>query len=132
MKKLLLILTSVMLLASCGSDDNNEPTNNIIFDDVKGYLTNLESVKYGLIGEWEMRSGSWIVEMKLDKVNIFASVDKGDGTPIETYTLPYFASMEGGKFYITMVRDGGVNSKTEITKLNKTTLIYNMETYIRQ
>ncbi|MDR1198818.1 MAG: hypothetical protein LBK94_07390 [Prevotellaceae bacterium] len=46
MKKLLLLLCTAALIA-CSKDDDN-----IQYDNTKGYLTNLESVKFGIVGTW--------------------------------------------------------------------------------
>ncbi|MDR1348355.1 MAG: hypothetical protein LBJ63_08040 [Prevotellaceae bacterium] len=47
MKKILLLLCTVALIA-CSKDDEN-----IQYDNEKGYLTNLESVKFGIVGTWK-------------------------------------------------------------------------------
>ena len=131
MKKLLLILTSAMLLAaSCSSDDND----NVTFDDVKGYLTNVESVRHGLIGTWVDSSHYHAdddyatFEMTFDGRNwagvaFYNGVEEDDDRESGTYSV----TSRGDKFYITISGNNNEtgeikNRELEILILNKTTL----------
>jgi hypothetical protein len=122
MKKLLLLLASVMLLAtSCSSDDNDE----------RGYLTDLENVKHGLIGTWGI---SYPIEYDVTFNGTILVIEMED---IEL-TIPYSVIMEDGKFYIVTEQEkedengniiGTETVKAEIRVLNERKLTLYSEEY---
>jgi len=129
-KLLLLLLTSVMLLAaSCSSDDNNE---EIIYDEVKGYLTNLESVKHGLQGSWEdvvlIQNPDRSYELRFSKNTVYSVYKQSDNND-EKRTEPYSVLLENGKFYFESTIGNG--NTMEIYTLNRTSLIFYDEEYDR-
>ena len=132
MKKLLLILTSAMLLiSSCSSDDNN---NGITYDEIKGYLTNIESVKYGLIGTWEdpeQFQYNDMYEVTFDETTMYTILTDDEGETFDEWTGPYSVILENGKFYVEIEFEdedehgnptGLRVARSEIRILNKTTL----------
>ena len=136
MKKLLLILTSVMLLmTSCSGDGDNNLPEWVTYDKTKGYLTNLESAKYGLIGTWKISfEDGTTITYKFDGTNFFETFDYGDDYPQGTLVSTYSVIFENSKYYILITSLG---IPQEILKLNKTKLYWRLGCtddyhYIRQ
>ena len=48
MKRLILLFIMSTIIASCDKDSDN----TVRYDEEKGYLTNIESVKFGIVGRW--------------------------------------------------------------------------------
>ena len=126
MKKLLLLLTSVMLLAtSCSSDDEN-----VTYDEVKGYLTDVASVKHGLIGTWEDPDGAawgYTYEITFNGRTVNA-IEKEEGYEDDEWSASYSVSSKNDKFYLKLTI-GNISAESEILILNETTLSYYNEEY---
>ena len=116
MKKLLLLLltSAVLLISSCSSNDDNEE---------KGYLTDLESAKHGIIGSWmdpENEDETYLITF--DETTMTISGDESGEDFVQTYefSYPYSVIMQNGRFYTAVERkkrdDEGNVIGTEIVK----------------
>ena len=109
-------------MSSCSSDDNNEN-----YDEIKGYLTDLENVKRGLIGTWECPDEYGLEEITFDE-SAFSRIYKEVGYDDNDRLFGiYSVSSSSGKFYIQMRRSSGSVINAEIHVLNKTTLVLHTE-----
>ena len=140
MKKLLLTLCTLALLACSKGDDND---NKVVYDETKGYLTNLESVKHGIVGTWkhslnvcEDSYDQWTFN-KNSTYNYMLKVDCVGAS--ESITGKYIIFEKDGKFYVDLdenFRNSGRLTLLEITTLTKTNIILSQwnigTTFIRQ
>ncbi|MDR2065476.1 MAG: hypothetical protein LBP85_07210 [Prevotellaceae bacterium] len=124
MKKILLLL-SITLFAACGKDD----VEAVQYSEEKGYLTTLESVKYGIVGTWRVyynnencQGYSQLVFDKNKYINSYDMTCMPSSSPVSGI---YEIYEENGKFYINIndtYVDDVILSKMEISLLNKTNL----------
>ena len=132
MKKLLLTLCTLALLACSKGDDDNK----IVYDETKGYLTNLESVKHGIVGTWKIEFNNtecnnsylqWVFN-KNGKCNYKINTDCVNINQNKTIIGEYVVLEENGKFYVKLdenfleVFQDPSALRQEITILTKTTL----------
>jgi hypothetical protein len=104
MKKIILLLCTFVLL-SCGKGEiNNE--NKITYDAAKGYLTNLESVKYGIVGVWKKNVidncfAQWTFNNNGTAVSYVSSDCSGDNAG-DTKSYTYSVFEQNKKFYLKL------------------------------
>ncbi|MDR1197659.1 MAG: hypothetical protein LBK94_01420 [Prevotellaceae bacterium] len=122
MKKILLLLCTVAIMA-CSKDDDN-----IQYDNTIGYLTNLESVKFGIVGRWIWENDG--VEYPASFYEFFKNGDV-TASGLLGGSIRYEIYEKDGGYWITLhsiFEDKGVlpsNDRIEI--LNKTYLRFQSE-----